>query len=94
MGGIASVMKNILRPVRRQTLLPPPKLPPVPKPPKPQISDPVVKEKNLEIEEREARLNEIKRHRRGRMGTIHSSWRGLELNNSNDKKTGKKLLGE
>ncbi len=94
MGGIVRVMKNIIKPVRQKTLLLPPKPPEIPKPPKPQISQSVVEKKNLVIEEREARLGEIKRRRRGRMGTIHSSWRGLELNNSERKNTGKKLLGE
>ena len=94
MGGMVRVMKNIIKPVRQRTLLPPPTPPEIPKPPKPQISQPVVVKKNLVVEEREARLEEIKRRRRGRAGTIHSSWRGLELNNGSSKNTGKKLLGE
>ncbi len=64
--------------------------PPAP-PPLPKVED---IEKDLATDEREARLDDIKRRRRGRAGTIATSWTGSKLVPNSDAQSGKKLLGE
>lgn len=49
-----------------------------PKPPAPAPEPPVVAPPSTEEAERTERLKNLERRRRGRQGTIQTSWRGLE----------------
>lgn len=63
-----------------------PKAPPPPPPPKLDVPDP-------DAEARKARLDSLKRRRRGRAGTIVTGRRGI-LRASGKQRSGKRLLGE
>ncbi len=67
-----------------------------PKPPAPPpLPDPGVEEAKLAAEEREERLADIDRRRRGRSGTVNTSWKGIgQLRQNPGEDTGKQLLGD
>lgn len=67
--------------------------PPAP-PPLPPTPDKSLEEGKLAAEEREARLEDIKRRRRGRTGTVNTSWKGAQLSQNPGENTGKTLLGD
>ncbi len=60
----------------------------------PPLPDPKIEEDKLDAEEREARLDDIKRRRRGRAGTVNTSWKGAQLQQNPGESSGKELLGE
>ena len=60
----------------------------------PPLPDPGIEAEKLANEEREARLEDIKRRRRGRAGTVNTAWVGAQLSENSGTDTGKKLLGE
>lgn len=62
---------------------------PSPPPPPPPPS-----EEENQAEERKARLEDIERRRRGRNGTIHTSWSGALKPNEASANTAKDKLGE